>query len=46
MARNKLYWKKEKEREKKGGGEAETENKKQEGVSSDSIYCKSLDFPC
>ena len=41
MAKNKLYWKKEKKREKRGG---QTENKKPGVVSSDSIYCKSLDF--
>ena len=62
MAKNKLYWEKEKKREekeekkKKGekkkrkkrkrGWEAnKSKNKKQGGVSSDSVYCKSLDFP-
>ena len=44
MAKNKLYWKKEKMREKIGRGK-QTENKKQRRVSSDSIYYKSLDFP-
>ena len=34
------------EKERKGGqGGGQTENKKQEEVSSDSIYYKSLDFP-
>ena len=50
-----LYWKKEKKGEKKeeikknkkGGGETTETNRKEKtrGVSSDSIYCKSLDFP-
>ena len=48
-----LYWKKEENRKnkvkknKKGGGETTETNRKErtKGVSSDSIYCKSLDFP-
>ena len=54
MAKNKLYWKKEKKRRdkrkkrrkkkkrKKGGTKG---NQKQLEVSSVSMYCKSLNFP-
>ena len=45
MTKNKLYWKKEGKMGKKCGGSEETKNKVERGVSSDCIYCKSLDFP-
>ena len=68
MAKNKLYWEKEKKREdkeeqkrkrkkgkkkdkkreekqKRGEKQQKSKNKKQGGVSSGCVYCKSLDFP-
>ena len=66
VAKNKLYWEKEKKREekeekekrkkkkkeeknkkqkKRGESKQKSTSKKQGGVSSDSVYCKSLNFP-
>ena len=48
MAKNKLYWEKEKKRKKKGWGkqiEIKKKKRKHGGVSSDSVYFKSLDVP-